>query len=270
MAVELSAARRYAETDMAQPDCYALAGGTVCVYTCRAPGKETVNEDGIAVLETGPDSGLIILADGAGGFRAGEVASRTAIEAVLAAVRDAPADGALRDAVITGIENANGAVLAMGIGAGTTLAAMEIQGESIRLYHVGDSTGVVVGQRGRIKMQTVSHSPTGYAVEAGFMEEGEAITHEERHLISNMIGSPDMRLELGSALTLAPRDTALVASDGLFDNLLVQEIAERIRKGPIGQAMEQLVADAGARMRGDDAGAPSKPDDMSVVLFRPR
>jgi len=272
MAVQLSGApparRLYAETDMAQVECYPMAGGTVCVYSCRAPGKDTVNEDSVAVVETGPDSGLIAVADGAGGFRVGEVASRIALQAVLTA-RDEAADGTARDAIITGIENANGAVLDLGLGAATTMAVMEIQGRSIRIYHVGDSMALVVGQRGRIKLQTVSHSPTGYAVEAGYMDEDEAITHEERHLVSNLIGSQDMRLELGSALTLAPRDTALVASDGLFDNLLIQEISDSIRTGPIEHALDGLVSKAHARMTEARDGAPSKPDDMSVVLFRP-
>ncbi len=55
--------------------------------------------------------------------------------------------------------------------------------------------------------------------------------HEERHLVSNVVGTDDMRIELGPPLKLARYDTVLLASDGLLDNLYTDEIVELIRKG---------------------------------------
>jgi len=92
--------------------------------------------------------------------------------------------------------------------------------------------------------------------------------HEERHVISNVIGSVDMRIEVGSAVELSPRDTLLLASDGLSDNLHMPEIVECIRKGSLEIVTEHLARRARERMEGAREGEPSKPDDMTFVIFR--
>jgi serine/threonine protein phosphatase PrpC len=127
---------------------------------------------------------------------------------------------------------------------------------------------LVVGQRGKIKLQTVCHSPVGFAVESGYLDEREAMHHEDRHLVSNFVGSPEMRIEIGAPLTMAAWDTLLIASDGLFDNLHIPEIVERIRKGPLDVGVRKIVADATARMKRPANGRPSKPDDLTIVAFR--
>jgi len=148
------------------------------------------------------------------------------------------------------------------------MAIAEIQGRTVRPYHVGDSMILVVGQRGKTKLQTISHSPVGYAVEAGLLDETEAMHHDQRHLVSNLIGTPDMRIEVGSTIELGRYDTLLLASDGLFDNLHTEEIVERIRKGPLKRVMRTLVEDCRRRMQQPEEGQPSKPDDLTFVVFR--
>jgi serine/threonine protein phosphatase PrpC len=71
-------------------------------------------------------------------------------------------------------------------------------------------------------------------------------------------------------LQLAARDTVLLASDGLFDNLYIDEIVATIRSGPLTAAADRLVQRAQSRMSGADAAdQPCKPDDLTIVLFRP-
>jgi serine/threonine protein phosphatase PrpC len=60
----------------------------------------------------------------------------------------------------------------------------------------------------------------------------------------------------------------LVASDGLMDNVHVDEIIEIVRKGPLKDAVFALIELAGERMKKATGGQPSKPDDLSVILFR--
>ena len=84
-----------------------------------------------------------------------------------------------------------------------------------------------------------------------------------------MIGSGDMRVEIGPRLTLAPRDTVVVASDGLFDNLQVQEIVAIVRSGPLLAAATELATKCRARMLEFSEQRPHKPDDLSFVLYRP-
>jgi serine/threonine protein phosphatase PrpC len=185
-----------------------------------------------------------------------------------------PADGQAasdpcRGAILDGIEAANRAIRELGTGAATTLALVEIQGRVIRPYHVGDSVILLTGQRGKIKLQTISHSPIGYAVEAGLMNEEEAIHHEARHVISNVIGSDEMRIEIGPAIEMADRDTMVLASDGLLDNLLPDEIVEFVRSGPLDEGVGAMIAEAEQRMAGQDEAGPSKPDDLTVIAYRP-
>jgi serine/threonine protein phosphatase PrpC len=114
----------------------------------------------------------------------------------------------------------------------------------------------------------MAHSPTGFAVEAGFLDEREALHHEERHLVSNFIGTSDMRIDIGAAVSLRPRDTVLVASDGLTDNIHQHEINDRMRSGPLEAALDAIVSLALRRMNEESNSQPSKPDDLSVILFR--
>jgi serine/threonine protein phosphatase PrpC len=117
----------------------------------------------------------------------------------------------------------------------------------------------------------VPHSPTGFAVEAGLLDENEAVQHEQRHVLFNVVGSADMRVEVGPAVQLALRDTVLLASDGLFDNLYIDEIVDTIRSGPLPAAADRLVERVRVRMHGEArTNQPCKPDDLTVVLFRPR
>ena len=114
----------------------------------------------------------------------------------------------------------------------------------------------------------MAHSPTGIAVEAGFLDEREALHHEERHLVSNFIGTNDMRIDVGAAIELRPKDTVLVASDGLTDNIHIHEINDLMRTGPLEQSLDAIVNLAVRRMTVDSKRQPSKPDDLSVILFR--
>ncbi len=260
----------YFDGAMCDAELQPIAGGSAAVYSARCPGKESANEDAAALIPVGQAAGVLAVADGLGGLPAGERASVIAVRCLAVALKGAePSDATLRGAILDGFEHANRAVAELGVGAATTLAVVEIQKGSMRPYHVGDSMILVVGQRGKLKLQTVSHSPVGFAVEAGVLDESEAMHHEDRHIVSNVIGTADMRIEIGSTIEIAPRDTVLLASDGLFDNLLTEEIVQRLRKGPLATGARRLAADASRRMTAPEDGSPSKPDDLTFVAFRP-
>ena len=103
---------------------------------------------------------------------------------------------------------------------------------------------------------------------AGLIKEDEALDHEDLHEISNVIGISDMRMEIGSKIPMAPLDTLLLASDGLFDNVLPDEIIEIIRTGPVATGAAELCRLALDRMYREQKGKPSKPDDFSAILYR--
>ncbi len=270
---------------MTKPEVVEIADGRAAVFSRPSPDKPTPNEDCAAVIPydvsgsvsssglsgrgVSGNAGVLVVADGMGGQRAGDQASSLAVRELRAALkRGASEDLPLRAAILNGFEAANEAVLALAIGAATTLAVVEIQAGTARPYHVGDSMILAVGQRGKIKLRTVSHSPVGYAEEAGFLDQEEAMHHDQRHLISNMIGAPDMHITIGSALELAMYDTLLVASDGVSDNLHVEQLVEHVRKGPLARAAGRLAEESLRRMTDPVEGVPSKPDDATFILFR--
>jgi serine/threonine protein phosphatase PrpC len=248
-----------------EPRTRSFLQGGVALFSVRAPGKTTGNEDAAALISIDDRNGLIVVADGLGGHADGALASRMVIDELVDATRTAMASGGgLREAVLQGIDAANHAIIALGNGAATTLAISEITDAGMRTYHVGDSSILVTGQRGLLKHQTIQHSPIGHAVESGLMDEAGAMQSEERHLVSNVVGSMDMRVELGPLRKLATFDTVVMASDGLVDNLMVEEIIETVRKGPLQRAAGNLMSTCLQAMQGG-----GHPDDLTVVLYRP-
>jgi serine/threonine protein phosphatase PrpC len=258
------------EQDLERGQRHQLAGGEAVAFTARKPGREGPNEDAAALIPVNGGACVLAVADGLGGAPAGATAASLAVRALrdtLVAYQGAEA-GELRAAILDGFERASAAVQGLGVGADTTLAAVAVEGGTVRSVHVGDSAVMVVGQRGRVKLQTMSHSPVGYAVEAGLLDEQEAMHHADRHFVTNTVGSADMRIEVGPPMSLAPRDTLVVGSDGLFDNLYPDEIVERIRKGPLERAAERLARGSLARMQTDSCEVPSKADDLTFILYR--
>lgn len=264
-------ARLFFEQESLDDAVFTIGGGIVALHSSKSPGKSSPNEDAAGIVSAGTDVAVLAVADGLGGAPAGRQASSIAINAVAHGAQDALKNGReLRYGIMNGFEAANEEVLALGVGAATTLTVVEIDGASVRPFHVGDSFMLVTGQRGKIKSQTIPHSPIGYAVESGLLAEEDAIHHEERHVISNVIGSTEMHIDVGSPIELSPKDTLVLATDGLSDNLLTPEIVGLVRKGPLEKASRAMAVRALERMELGDGDAPSKPDDLTFLIFRLR
>jgi serine/threonine protein phosphatase PrpC len=267
----VTGAHIFTDVDMRRGERFELPGAFAGVLSIRKPGRDGPNQDAAALISVGDTATVAVLSDGAGGHPGGAKAAALAVQAVCDSVAELGADPTnLRAAIINGFEAANGAIAALGTGAAATLAAVEVHGATMRAYHAGDSMVLVTGQRGKIKWLNIPHSPVGYAVEAGLLDRGDALHHEDLHLVSNLLGGQDMRIELGATISLAPRDTIVVASDGLSDNLHLDEIVGLVRKGPLGNAVDALAALGRQRMETPEEGAPSKPDDLTLVAVRRR
>src|SRR5690606_447158 len=141
-------------------------------------------EDAAAVIPWGPDGGVLVVADGLGGAALGEVAASRVVRCLAETISQAdPEQTQLRTLTLNAIEEANRDVLELGRGAATTLAIVEVGGGKIRHYHVGDSGILACGGRGKIKVETVAHSPVGYGVESGLLDAVDALHHEDRHVV---------------------------------------------------------------------------------------
>ena len=261
----------FIDCDMSQPRLIESRGAQIGAISRRSPDRDTANEDSAAVIETGSNSLVLIVADGMGGRQNGEDASAIAVNELATSLRNVEKDDDLRPAIIDAIENANRRVLDCGLGAGTTATIAELTGDGMRVYNVGDSQAILFGQRGLLKWISTAHSPVGYAVESGYMDVDEAMMHDERHVISNFIGDEDMHIEIGPTRRLSQRDTLVIASDGLFDNLHHEEIVNLGRLGPVEQRVSALADLASTRMQATTPaeGEPSKPDDLTLLLYTP-
>jgi len=261
----------FLEESMEQARPLELAHGWVHVYSAPVPGESARNEDSAAVVPLDASILVLALADGAGGHRFGAEASQTAIKALVRTLEDPDERSrSPRERILDGFEAANRDVRELAVGAMTTLTAVLIEEWSVRSFHVGDSPVLLLGQRGKLKAQTIDHTPAGYGLEAGLIDEHEALHHAERHVVTNLVGIEDMRIDMGPELRLAPRDTLVLASDGLTDNLQTGEIVELLRMGNLGRQIELLVESCRVRMLDPEPGHASKPDDLTIVTFRPK
>ena len=254
--------------NMGGPEIVSLAAGQVAMFSNRSPDKDESkrNEDSFGLFPV-QNGAVIAVADGMGGQPMGGEAADIAIKALKQSVAAGDPND-LRAAILDGVESANAAVKALSVGAATTLVVAQVQDKTVRSYHIGDSHLLLVGNRGKVRFQTTAHSPVGYAVKAGVLDEKGAMFHEDRHLVSNMIGSVEMHIDIGSMIRLQERDTLVLGSDGLFDNLHLDEIVQIARKGPLKKAAQMLHARCVKRMQQENQTVPSKPDDMTFVVFR--
>jgi serine/threonine protein phosphatase PrpC len=223
------------------------------------------NEDALGVFEWQANVGVLAIADGLGGLPGGAEASRRMIESLSSS---SSAEGV--DPVIPCLESVNEDLIRDGNGSGTTVTVLFFRGREVFSYHVGDSTMLVVGRRGRIKLQTVPHSIVGTALANGQLDEKAAMRHPERHVIYNMIGMHDVWIETAKSIRLADLDTVILASDGLWDNLYCDEVVNLMRCQSLEKASQALVGTAIRRMGLDSMAEPGKPDDLSLILYRPR
>lgn len=252
-------------------DHYRTGLGQVAAASIGDHQKNSPNEDSAAIIPVNENYMVLIVADGVGGMTGARRASNLTVETIRKSVQsiDETTGGKLRSAILDGIEAANQRILELGTGSASTLALAEIGPGYARTYHVGDSILLICGQRGRLKLATTPHSPVGFAMEAGLLDESEALQHAELNVIFNVLGSADMRIEIGSEVPISPYDTLLLASDGLTDNVMQDEMIAAIRCGPLDSALSKLTRLAQERMAGQEPGKPSKPDDYTAILFRP-
>lgn len=250
-----------------------LADYELAYYTRKNPERPSQNEDclGFAVLPN--QTVVLMVADGVGGHPKGAEAAYTVLSSIeknLRKLADIPGgDDEVRTAILNGIEKANQLLIHEAIGSRSTVTVCVVKKQGARAFQVGDSELMICGQRGRIKYQTWSHSPVGYAVQAGILDSQAAMTHPDRHFISNVVGEAEMRIEMGPTVELAPRDTILLGSDGLYDNFSYGDLSNFVRSGPMTHVLDNLVHKLEGRLTpGDDRPESVKFDDVSFMTLR--
>jgi len=184
------------------------------------------NEDSYVV--EGP---LYAVADGMGGHRAGEVASRVALSELVAnAPRsiDAKALGrAVRAANRAVIDSADKSRTRSGMG--TTLTAAMVDGTHIAIAHVGDSRAYVLHD-GRMTRVTDDHSMVADLVRQGALTEEDARFHPQRSVITRALGSDRNMVADLYEVDASPGDRLLLTTDGLT-GMIPDDYIEEILSG---------------------------------------
>lgn len=231
--------------------------------------KREHNEDSVG---SDPALGLAVLADGMGGYQAGEVASAMAVSIVLDNIRTAltaAGDGAANPEELIRVAGtaANQAIheAASGNtqyrGMGTTLVVAMLYGNMIAIGHVGDSR--LYRLRGQeLKVITEDHSLVRELVRKGFYTEDEARAATNKNVVTRALGvDPSVEVEVQEDMALID-DIYLMCSDGLNDMLDDQTIQKALFSN-----RENL--DEAARVLIELANANGGKDNISVILIRP-
>lgn len=205
----------------------------------------SVNQDAIGTfdLEDGPGR-LVMVADGMGGHRGGEVASRMAVECVRDVLLPTAPDP---DALVDAIRQANTRINTAGsqdralAGMGTTgVVLLFADGGRAWVAHVGDSRAYRVSE-GRIEPLTEDHSVVGELVRLGRITPEEARNHPQRNEILRAIGTQqDVKIEI-NPVDVMPGDRFLLCSDGLSTLVTDEEIGEILTREPPAQAVQTLI-----------------------------
>ena len=215
--------------------------------------------------EHGP---VFVVADGLGGHAAGEVASRLATDTMTTQWRKTKAAAprsALRDAVRAANTAVYDASLESGRrGMGTTLTALTLAGHEAFVAHVGDSRAYHV-RKEVCRQLTADHSRVGEMLRMKLITPEQAANHPARSQLTRSLGGdPTVQVDLVTT-DVAEDDTFILCSDGLWDSVSRQEMADIARR--IGGDTVPTPAEA-ADMLVDLALKRDAPDNVTVVVVR--
>ncbi len=224
---------------------------------------------------------LTVLADGIGGHKAGEVASRIAVDTIVSAIAESDM-GDPQWVLKSALLEANHSITSEAAednekkGMGSTVACALIIDTALYIATLGDSRIYLIRDN-FIRQLNIDHTWVQEALDVGVINSKEARSHPRRHLIRSYLGSsdpikPDLRLYLADnenleqakanqGLPLLPMDLILLCSDGLSDMVADEEILKILQAGGTHDEQLQKLVDL-ANLRGGH-------DNITVVLLQP-
>ena len=194
--------------------------------------KRSNNQDFINKFDNKQGITLVILADGMGGHRAGNIASEMTVTDLGRewVNTDYTELSQIRDWFLVSLENENKKVYELGQtdefkGMGTTVEALAIVDNNVIYAHVGYSR-IGLLRHGEYQLLTSDHSLVNELVKAGQLTEEEAANHPQKNIITQSIGQanpvePDLGVQM-----LEENDYLIINSDGLTNMITNDEIVE--------------------------------------------
>ena len=192
------------------------------------------NEDSVTILKNASDEYLLVVADGMGGHRKGEVASSMAIRALGTRFNKISSIGSKLDAVNwlnDSISEINKSILEYSnsnedsTGMGTTIVVALLTHDYLIFGNIGDSSGYVL-KNGTLHKVTKDHTLVNLLVQAGNLTEEEAKFHPKKNVLMKALGAGE-KCELDIFDVDMTIDGILLCSDGLT-NMLTNEQIEKV------------------------------------------
>ena len=243
---------------------------SIALHAAVDPGRARSNNEDSAEID--PEVALAVLADGMGGYNAGEVASNMATSFIRTELgrwlREAHAhasDAEVRRAMDICVDNANRAIFNAAnsnpqyAGMGTTLVVAVFRDGRLLLGHVGDSRCYRL-RGGRLQQITRDHSLLQEQIDAGLITPEQAAFSANKNLVTRAVGVEDTVLLETHQHEVQPGDLYLLCSDGLSDMVDDAGIAQLLLQcDSLESGTRALIAAA------NDAGGK---DNISVILGR--
>ena len=246
------------------------------IASCTDPGMvRSHNEDSIAADAA---NGLVVLADGMGGYNAGEVASGMATTVIVTEMRQILASAEpfqidprtkqeiavrlVREQVLKANSSIYQAAQSQPqyAGMGTTLVVALFYDNRVLVAHLGDSR-LYLHRDGSLRQVTRDHSLLQEQIDSGLISPAQAKNAQHKNLVTKALGiDPSVEPEIHEYRT-KPGDLYLLCSDGLCDMVEDEDIAMTLDAlgGNLRLAAQQLV-----QMANDNGGR----DNVSVILVR--
>ena len=203
------------------------------IATLTRVGGRTVNED-CAACAGSNGAYCVVVCDGLGGHGFGEVASATAVEAVMKAFREY---GEAEDFIERAAAAAQDAVLKKQDESlrmhdmRTTLVILSVRNGCARWLHVGDSRLYLF--RGKnVIAQTADHSVPGMLVKMGELKLKNVRNHPDRNRVLRVIGDREMGLkyDVSEPTPVMPGDAFLLCTDGYWELIDEKQMGKRLKK----------------------------------------
>lgn len=225
-----------------------------------------MNQDYVYTSENavGKLPNLFIVADGMGGHKAGEFASKFTVETIVESVRTNEQKEPVR-IIEEAIQTANRELIQKArqdetmAGMGTTVVVVTVIGDKAFVANVGDSRMYVIGKE--ISQITRDHSLVEEMVRMGELAKDAAKDHPDKNIITRAVGAAqDVDVDFFE-VELYPQDYILMCSDGLT-NMVEDEDIRRIVQSQrdVAERVEKLVETA------NDHGGQ---DNITVVVIEP-
>lgn len=203
-------------------------------YLTDAGRIRSHNEDSVTILKNASDEYLLIVADGMGGHRKGEVASSMALSQLGKRFSEISSIGTKLDAVNWLNDNVNEINKSIinyanenvdSTGMGTTLVVALLTKEYLIFGNIGDSSGYVL-KDGKLHKVTKDHTLVNLLVEAGDLTEEEAKFHPKKNVLMKALGASE-KCEMDIFDVDLASEGILLCSDGLT-NMLSDEQIEKV------------------------------------------